>query len=79
MTLHLLTPEWSRTAEVGQVFLPGSEAPFEVLKGHAAIISTLDEGKVRWCLPDGSPGETVEIKGGIVRVKDDIIEICAQI
>ena len=59
------------------VFLPGSLGPFEVLKGHAPIISALDAGEVRCVLPDGT--KTVRIASGFVEVKDDVVKVCAEV
>lgn len=77
MTVNVYTPEFTRSFEAGAVFLPGSAAPFEVLPGHAPIISTLEAGTVRW---RGAEGEkSLEIKSGAVRVENDTIEICAEV
>ena len=77
MTVNVYTPEFTRSFEAGAVFLPGSAAPFEVLPGHAPIISTLEAGTVRW---RGAEGEGfLEIKSGAVRVENDTIEICAEV
>ena len=54
MTVNVYTPEYTRSFEAAAVFLPGSAAPFEVLPGHAPIISTLEAGTVRWRLTEGS-------------------------
>ena len=78
MTVIILTPEWSRTVEnVEAVFLPGVLGPFEVLRGHAPIISTLSAAKVTWRV--GSEEESVDIKGGAASVRDDVVKICAEI
>ncbi len=77
MEVTLYTPESSRTFEAGALFLPGSYAPFEVLPGHAPIISTLGEGKVRW-VSDGRE-ESLDIRSGAVRVVSDKVEICAEL
>lgn len=77
MKVFLMTPEWNREFEAEAVFLPGSASPFEVLQGHAPLISTLDEGEIRWRGPEGE--EKVGIKGGAVRVSSDIVEICAEV
>ena len=49
MTLQIITPTGCvLQTQVTRVFLPGSASAFEVLKGHAPIVSTLDKGKVRY-------------------------------
>lgn len=35
------------------VSLPGTKSPFQVLYNHAAIVSTLDEGKIKINSTDG--------------------------
>lgn len=77
MKVFLMTPEWNRTFEAEAVFLPGSGSPFEVLPGHAPLISTLDGGEIRWKVAECV--ESVMIKGGAVRVFSDNVEICAEV
>ncbi|MCR5561006.1 MAG: F0F1 ATP synthase subunit epsilon [Bacteroidales bacterium] len=77
MKVTVYTPEWSRSFDAEAVFLPGSAAPFEVLPGHAPLISTLEAGQVRW--RSGGKEETLAVKTGAVRVAADNIEICAEV
>jgi len=77
MKVLLMTPEWNRAFDAEAVFLPGSESPFEVLPGHAPLISTLEKGTIRWRGPEGE--DSISIKGGAVRVLSDNIEICAEV
>ena len=46
--------------------LPGTGGLFEILNGHAPIISSLREGTVRLVLNDGKE-QTFAIRGGIVK------------
>ena len=78
LTLTILSPEETLfDAEVLKVFLPGGEGPFELLPGHAPLISGLVPGVISW--------ETAECKGelrvsrGIVRVDEGKITVCAEI
>ena len=75
--LNILTPEWNRSLEVDAVFLPGSTCPFEVLPGHAPIISSLEAGAVRWRI--AGTMDTLSIKGGAVRLDGNVMEICAEV
>lgn len=75
--LQILTPEWNREVEADAVFLPGTASPFEVLPGHAPIISTLDSGDVRW-RKDGKE-ETLKVKRGFVKVEKDTVKVCAEV
>ena len=76
MKLCILTPESGREVEVEAVFLPGSMGEFEVLPGHAPIISTLTKGTVRW--RSAGAEESLKVSGGAVRVKDDVIQLCIE-
>ena len=53
LMVTVISPEetlYSGAAEA--VFLPGGVAPFEVLPGHAPIISTL-RPEISWCVTPG--------------------------
>ena len=56
---------------------PGALCPFEVLPNHAPLISTLTGGEVRW-RNDGRE-ESLRIKGGVVRVGRNEIQVCAEV
>lgn len=75
--LNILTPEWNKSLEVDAVFLPGSTSPFEVLPGHAPIISTLSAGQLKWRI--AGEMDSIDIKGGAVRLDNGILEVCAEI
>jgi F-type H+-transporting ATPase subunit epsilon len=48
MNLIILSPEKEIFAgEVKSVIVPGSEGQFEMLQNHAAIVSSLQKGKVK--------------------------------
>ena len=49
----------------------------EVLKDHARIISTLEDGKVL-SRKDNSSGETIFIKGGVIEVLNNSIMVLAE-
>ena len=47
IALHIISPEGTLVdAAVSAVTLPGSVGPFEVLKDHAALISSLEQGEI---------------------------------
>ena len=78
MTLTVLTPE--RTLlEVGvsKVSLPGSKGRFMVLKDHAPIISSLEEGDLVYT-SDNAEG-SVSIRAGFVEVNCNRITVCAEV
>ncbi len=77
MELQIITPNGSERHEAAAVFLPGAAGAFEVLRGHAPIISTLVAGDIRW--RDASGSESVRsIGSGAVMVENDIIKVCAE-
>lgn len=77
MHLDILTPDKALfSGEVTSVVLPGSKGQFEVLKNHAAIVSSLDKGTVKVKTVDGNT-ETFEVSGGVVEVLDNKITVLA--
>lgn len=74
--VEILHPEWNRSLEADAVWLPGTLGEFEVLRGHAPIISTLTAGKLKWRA--GGRIESLEIRGGVMRLKDDSMKICVE-
>lgn len=77
LSIRILTPE--RTLFEGAasaVFLPGAYAPFEVLPGHAPIISTLEKGTIRISAAEET---CFEIIRGVARVRDNQVTVCAEI
>ena len=73
MLLEILTPAKSvYSGEVKLVKVPGSNGSFEILKNHAAIISTLTDGKVK---VETESGEILHFKtsGGVVEVNNNHI------
>lgn len=80
MRLLVLSP-WQTLLdmEVSVVDLPGAIGRFTVLRGHDNLISTLNEGIIRY-LPMASAAddekEMLEIDGGFVEVRDNVITVC---
>jgi F-type H+-transporting ATPase subunit epsilon len=55
MVLEIITPEAKIFhGEADAVQFPGKEGLFQILNGHAPIISTLKEGEVKINLPNSS-------------------------
>ncbi len=77
MTLEILTPDKKVfEGEVTSVTVPGTLGSFQILKGHAPIISTLEDGPV--IIKDASGVNTFSIKGGVVEVLDNKIIVLAE-
>lgn len=75
--VDILTPEWTRSVEAEAVFVPGVLGEFEVLNNHAPIISVLSEGEIKWRV--GESLEKLAVKGGVMRLIDNEMKICAEI
>lgn len=75
--VDILTPEWSRSIEAEAIFLPGTLGEFEVLNNHAPIISTLTGGRIKWRGPEGE--DSLEIKRGVVKLRDNGMKICVEV
>lgn len=55
MKLEILTPEMKMfEGEVSAVRFPGIDGLFQVLEGHAPIVSALKEGRIKVNLSDGN-------------------------
>lgn len=75
MELVVLSPEKEIFAgAVKSVKVPGSDGQFEILKNHAAIVSSLDEGEVRIIKADGSK-MTMTIGGGFVEMLNNEVSL----
>jgi len=76
MTLEILTPDKKVfEGEVTAVTVPGTMGSFQILKDHAPIISTLEDGPVI-IKSKTTDEETFIIKGGVVEVlKNKIIDL----
>lgn len=78
MTLEILTPDNTVfEGEVTSVTVPGTQGSFEVLKDHAPIISTLEDGKVI-IRAGAKPEEIFFITGGVVEVLNNKIMLLAE-
>ena len=76
--MEILTPEKVLIeAQVTKVSLPATKGRFMVLKGHAPLISSLEEGDVSYM--SGGVGGSVHIVSGFVEICDDKVTICAEL
>lgn len=78
MKLEILTPDKKvYEGEVTAVTVPGTMGSFQILKDHAPIISTLEDGPV--IIKSNNAGEeTFVIKGGVVEVLKNKIIVLAE-
>lgn len=73
MFLEIITPDKKiYSGEVSSVSVPGKLGRFEMLNNHAAVISTLLNGKVK--VKDKEGVKSFDVKGGVVEnLKNKII------
>lgn len=77
MKLTIITPDkLAYDGDATAVTVPGSTGSFQILKDHAAIVSTLDDGKV--IIQNGNDELVIVIKGGVVEAKDNVITVLAE-
>ena len=77
MILEILTPDKKVfEGEVTSVTVPGTSGSFQILKGHAPIISTLEDGLV--IIKNTESVNTFNIKGGVVEVLANKIIVLAE-
>ncbi|HOF22313.1 MAG TPA: ATP synthase F1 subunit epsilon [Bacteroidales bacterium] len=78
MKVEIITPDHRVfEGEIKSIRVPGKKGSFQVLKDHAPIISTLENGPV--IIVDMEGRETVfEINGGVIEVKMNKIIVLAE-
>ena len=78
ITLHILSPEGTLVkTTVSLVTLPGMLSPFTVLPGHAALVSALVEGDVRYV--EGGAEKRVHVREGFVEVENNQVKVCVEV
>ncbi len=77
MQLTILTPDKPVfDGTVVSVTVPGTLGAFQILKDHAPIISTLEDGNV--IIQTGNEEKSIGIKGGVVEVSNNKIILLAE-
>jgi F-type H+-transporting ATPase subunit epsilon len=77
MKIEIITPDKKVfEGDVKSVRVPGKKGSFQVLKDHAPIISTLENGPVIMVEMDGTE-KKFEINGGVIEVKANKIILLA--
>ncbi|HBH08098.1 MAG TPA: hypothetical protein DDX40_01670 [Rikenellaceae bacterium] len=78
LVLDVISPERTLVhAVVDSVELPGTKGRFEVLKNHAALISSLERGRV--VFRTGEKTESVDISSGFVEINDNHVVACVEL
>ena len=74
LQLKIVSPERIEfTGEVDSVKVPGTSGNFEILSGHAPIISTLTKGVVEYACNE------LSILGGVVEVQKNQVSLCVEL
>ena len=78
MKIEIITPDRKIfEGDIKSIRVPGKKGSFHVLKDHAPIISTLENGPV--IMVDQQGNETrYEINGGVIEVKANTIILLAE-
>lgn len=78
MMLEILSPEQKLfSGEVESVTLPGTLGEFTVLKRHAPLISSLNQGEIKYRLKNGEE-QRVAIRNGFVEVLKNHVSVCIE-
>ena len=78
IALHILSPEGTLVkADVTLVSLPGVEGPFTVLKDHAALITALNKGSIRYV--ENGEEKFLPIHEGFVEVRNNVVKVCVEV
>ena len=78
IALTILTPEATILEKnVSKVSLPGTKGRFMILKDHAPIISSLDEGYIVIESEDGE--EKIYVRSGFIEAANNKVMICAEV
>lgn len=76
MTLEVISSsEILFKGDAESVTLPGVMGSFTVLKNHASLISVLKSGSIVYKRPGGEE-ISVDIKGGLVDVDNNVVSVC---
>jgi F-type H+-transporting ATPase subunit epsilon len=78
MKIEIITPDKKIfEGDIRSIRVPGKKGSFQVLKDHAPIISTLENGPV--IIIDQSGTEIrYQINGGVIEVKQNLIILLAE-
>jgi len=78
MNCSILTPEKEIfSGSIKSVKVPGTKGQFEILDGHAPIVSSLGEGMIR-ILDDKGQKQTFTIAKGFIEVLNNEVSLLVQ-
>jgi F-type H+-transporting ATPase subunit epsilon len=75
MKVDIISPDdLIYSGEATLVSLPGSKGAFEILQNHAAIISTLEKGRIK--VTTSNDGDKFfDVNGGLVEFSDNKLNV----
>lgn len=75
MFLELITPDEKLfEGEIIQVTLPGIAGSFQILAGHAPLVSTLGKGDIKY-VQHKKREVNISVDGGVVEVRNDKVNV----
>lgn len=78
MLVEIINPDKTLySGELKLIQLPGLDGSFEIMDNHAPLVSVLKKGKIK-LLDIKDKAEFLEIKGGVIEVKQNIVKILAE-
>lgn len=78
MFLEIITPDKKLFAgEVKLIQVPGTKGSFEILKNHAPIISTLEQGTIK-IIDQQDQEDFFDILGGVIEVNKNKVIILSE-
>jgi F-type H+-transporting ATPase subunit epsilon len=78
MKIEIITPDKKIfEGDIRSIRVPGKKGSFQVLKDHAPIISTLENGPVIIIDQEGTEIR-YQINGGVIEVKQNVIILLAE-
>jgi F-type H+-transporting ATPase subunit epsilon len=78
ISLTVLTPEATILEKrVSKVSLPGSKGRFMILKDHAPLISSLEEGYI--VFESEGVEDRLHVSSGFIEVNANIVTVCAEV
>lgn len=79
LQLKIVSPEKVEfSGAVQSVRVPGTLGSFEILTGHAPLISSLDAGEVMYKTAENED-KKLAVKGGFVEVQKNAVSVCVEI
>lgn len=76
--LTIVSPEETvADVQVVSVTLPGTVSPFQVLKNHAPLITSLEAGTIGWTESDGRQ-DSLAVRSGFAKILNNRVFVCVE-